>query len=393
MLLYVHVPFCSAKCGYCAFHSEPATAEALALYLETLLQEIASWAERLSRPALETIYLGGGTPSLLKPHQVERIIHALARHFPLAEGLELTMEGNPESLRAKGYLPAVRRAGVNRLSMGVQSLSDEDLRVLGRRHSSSQAVSAFRRARAAGFANVSLDLIWGLPGQRLKTWLDQLKAVTALGPEHLSLYGLTVEPGTPLEEQCLTRQVALPADEEQAKMFVYGTEYLESQGYLHYEVSNYARMGFQSRHNLGYWEGEEYLGLGPSAVSCIAGRRWANPADLKEYAQRTRQGTLDQEAEDLDLACQVREMLMLRLRTSRGLRLRDFRRLTGLDFMHEYESLVQALHKNELVRLREGYMRLTTTGMLVSNTILENLFAHPVCGSEPPDKSLELQTP
>ncbi|THB64657.1 MAG: radical SAM family heme chaperone HemW [Desulfovibrio sp.] len=375
MLLYIHVPFCRSKCRYCAFHSMVASDAALVLYVDHLVKEIQARAKDREFAALETLYMGGGTPSLLSPLQLERIVGAVVEHFSLGPNLEFTMEGNPGSLRQKGYLQAIRRAGVNRLSIGMQSLDNDQLKLLGRTHTASQALSAYNRARSAGFANISLDLIWGLPQTRVKDWLDQLKRVVKLGPEHISCYGLTVEPDTPLEEQCLDNQVTLPLEGEQAKMFVHGAELLESEGYLHYEVANFARMGYLSRHNLGYWEGSDYLGLGPSAVSTLGGERFANPPDLDEWMAGVAGGNPWPEPETLDAGTTLREMLMLRLRTSRGLRLRDYRLRTERDFMADFAKIIETLHHNHLIRIRDGYLRLTKEGMLVSNTIIENIFA------------------
>ncbi|MFV0422676.1 radical SAM family heme chaperone HemW [Oleidesulfovibrio sp.] len=377
MLLYIHVPFCRSKCGYCAFHSLPvaaAGAEGMQRYLDALLREIALWGDRLGNVPVQTIFFGGGTPSLLPEKAVAVIMERLRKAFSIDVGAEISFEANPESVASYGYLDTLFKCGINRLSMGVQSMNNDNLHVLDRPHKVRDAIQAFYAARQAGFANINLDLIWGLPGQRLKLWLDELKAITDLKPDHLSCYGLTLEEGTPLEQACLKGRFELPDEQEQARMFIYGAEYLESRGYMQYEISNFARMGFQCRHNLGYWEGADYLGFGPSAVSTLYGRRWENPHDLKEYANRTTQGTIAHDAESLSPLERAEELIMLRLRTSRGLRVKAYRDLTGRDFLKEHKMLIHALHRNKLVRIRDGYLRLTRNGMLVSNTILENIF-------------------
>lgn len=374
MLLYVHTPFCRKKCPYCAFVSTVYNQADMDDFVGALLAEIRFWGERLEEKSVSTLFFGGGTPSLLPPGGLSMILNQAVKSFTLAPDLELSLEGNPESLGNPEYLASLKSLGVNRLSMGVQSFNDANLKTLGRIHSVRDAVRAFQMARNAGFANINMDLIWGLPSQRLKLWLDELRQAVALGPEHLSCYGLTVEPGTELERLCLSRALTLPQEDEQSKMFVYGSDYLESQGYIHYEVSNFARMGYQCRHNMGYWEGQDYLGLGPSAVSTIQGRRWENPPDLQDYAGAVRQGKLGCEAEELGPTEKARELVMLSLRTTRGLRLRDYKKLTGRDFLKEHEALVHALHKNELLRIRQGHVRLTKPGLLVSNTILEHFF-------------------
>ncbi len=375
MLLYVHVPFCRAKCHYCGFHSVVPQPGAMETYVDALRLEMALWSDRLGRPIVNTVYIGGGTPSLLPPKALTALGDGLRRAFAFAEDVEFTVEGNPESLGAMDTLQALKDVGVTRLSMGVQSVRPADLTMLGRAHTHRQTLVALEQARLLGFNEISLDLMFGLPDTRLKQWLDVLRNAAELGPQHLSCYGLTVEPDTPLERACLERRLALPSEDEQAKMFIYGADYLEERGYLQYEISNFARLGYQSRHNLGYWEGKPYLGLGPSAVSTMGGARWTNPADLRAYATAVRERTLGDGAETLSPQDRLKEMLMLRLRTTRGLNLRGYRLLTGEALLHRHRALVEALSRKDLIRIKDGYMRLTRNGMLVSNAILTHLFA------------------
>jgi len=217
--------------------------------------------------------------------------------------------------------------------------------------------------------------MWGLPGQSVRQWLQTLKDVIRMAPDHISAYGLTLEPGTPIELDVEEGRLTLPPERDQNIMFMEGAAMLEQQGYLHYEISNFARMGFQCRHNMGYWEGQDYLGIGPSATSTINNRRWTNPSSQAAWNARTREGKLGQEVEELTPETRVLELLMLRLRTARGLRIKEYREMTGRDFVRDHQRLVQALHENSLIRIRQGYMRLTRSGMLVSNSILSNLFA------------------
>ncbi|MGE4553912.1 MAG: coproporphyrinogen-III oxidase family protein, partial [Desulfovibrionaceae bacterium] len=270
------------------------------------------------------------------------------------------------------WFRALVSLGVNRLSLGVQSLADQWLAALGRPHSAAQAVESYFLARKAGFANISLDFIWGLPGQTSKQWLEQLKRVKEMGPEHLSCYGLTVEPGTPLAAD-VAGGLELPPEQEQARMFVYGAEYLEAQGWLQYEISNFARMGYTSRHNQGYWEQRDYLGLGPSAVSTLGDRRYANPRFLDEYDAAVRGGALAELPEVLDAKTRLEELVMLSLRTTRGLDLREHRRRAGFDLMKTHAGLIQALHQNRLIRIKDGRLSLTKEGMAVSTVIMERL--------------------
>jgi oxygen-independent coproporphyrinogen-3 oxidase len=371
--MYVHTPFCRAKCRYCAFYSVPLDAALVEDYTEALRREIRFYGRRYPGAQIETLYFGGGTPSLLPPWALSRIMGDLRKAFRFAPGMEFTFEANPDSALDGAFLKQLLGYGVGRLSLGVQSLNDEALFMLGRPHDAATARAAYFAARQAGFANIGLDFVWGLPGQRLSQWLATLKAAVRLSPEHLSCYGLTLEPGTPLADMAAAGLLSLPGESDQAEMFVRGAEFLESEGYLHYEISNFARMGYISRHNSGYWEGRDYLGLGPSAVSTMDGRRFENPRDVVRYAALSKKGIFGGDARELTADERVREMVMLSLRTTKGLDLGAYRALAGRDFLKDNTALVQALRQNELVRLSAGHLRLTKNGLLVSNVILARL--------------------
>jgi oxygen-independent coproporphyrinogen-3 oxidase len=370
MLLYVHVPFCTRKCGYCAFHSGRFSREAATEYMQSVLREMQDQARILGPVRLDTVYFGGGTPSLLEPAQIGAVLDAAARCFVLTTGAEITVEANPESALRKGFLDGLRLLGVNRLSLGVQSLHDDLLAMLGRIHDSDQARSAARAARDAGFENLSLDLIWGLPGQDLTRWMQDLAEAVDLEPTHMSCYGLTLEEGTTLTQLVDSGTLVLPDEEEGARMFLMGAEYLESRGFRHYEVSNFAIPGRESRHNSGYWAGRDYLGLGPSAVSTQGHRRWANPADLGAYTTLIVQGG-KRDVEILSEDIRLRETIMLALRTSTGLDLEQLKAMAGNDFPPGFRPAVERLRSSGLVRLDSGHLFLTRAGMLVSNSIIE----------------------
>ena len=381
MFVYIHVPFCSTRCRYCAFYSsplgrgvDPVSSPVVRDYVDTLFMELAHWGDRLGGSPVQTVFFGGGTPSLLPPRVIALVMERLGRYFDLAPKAEVTLEANPESLRGGHRVAQYLEAGINRLSIGIQTLDESMLRMLGRPHKAQDSLHAAFLAREAGCVNINVDLMWGLPGQSVRQWLQTLKDVVRMSPDHISAYGLTLEPGTPLELDVEEGRLMLPPEREQNIMFMEGAALLEQHGYLHYEISNFARMGFQCRHNMGYWEGEDYLGLGPSATSTIAGRRWTNPASQKAWDVRIREGSLGQDVEELTPQTRVLELLMLRLRTARGLRVKAYREMTGRDFVRDHQRLVQALHENGLIRIRNGYLRLTRRGMLVSNSILSNLF-------------------
>ncbi|GAB6110992.1 radical SAM family heme chaperone HemW [Desulfomicrobium salsuginis] len=370
MLLYVHVPFCVRKCGYCAFHSGPFSAPEAERYVELVLRELDCRGKALGRRAVETVYIGGGTPSLLTPAQIGAILEGAASRFDLEAGAEITLEANPESALKTGFLAAVRALGVNRLSLGVQSLRDDLLATLGRSHDAARARLAAREARESGFANLSLDMIWGLPGQDVSAWLADLAGIVALAPEHISCYGLSLEEGAPLAESVDAGRLSLPDEEEGARMYLEGSAYLESEGFGHYEISNYARPGRESRHNRGYWSGRDYLGLGPAAVSTLDGRRWANPAGLDEYARTAAIGAEREGTEILTADVRRQEMVMLALRTRDGLDLQEFMAATGIEFPRR-DPAVERLRSSGLVRLGAGRLQLTREGMLVSNSVIE----------------------
>lgn len=369
MLLYVHVPFCVRKCGYCAFHSGPFSRDAAEAYVEMVLREMKTWGRTLGRVAVETVYFGGGTPSLLEPGQVEDLLQSAGACFNLDADAEITLEANPDSVLRPGFLGSIRRLGVNRLSLGVQSLQDDLLAMLGRPHDGRQARRSVQAARDSGF-NLSLDLIWGLPGQTLKRWMDDLAEVAALAPEHLSCYGLSLEDGTSLARQVEEGDLDLPGEETQARMYLDGTQFLESVGYAHYEISSYARPGRKSRHNQGYWAGKDYLGFGPAAVSTIGDRRWSNPVAFEEYASVVTGGGGTNEVEVLSTQMRRQEMVMLALRTAGGLDLEKFKATTGTEFPWRHPA-VEQLRSSGLVRHRDGHLQLTREGMLVSNSVIE----------------------
>jgi oxygen-independent coproporphyrinogen-3 oxidase len=319
---------------------------------------------------VETVYFGGGTPSLLEAGQIADLLQAADASFTLGADAEITLEANPDSALKSGFLRSVRGRGVNRLSLGVQSLQDDLLAMLGRPHDSRQARLAVSAARDAGFSNLSLDLIWGLPGQNFERWMDDLAGALELAPEHLSCYGLSLEEGAPLTRSVEDGSLVLPDEETCARMFLDGSKLLESQGYGHYEISNYARPGRESRHNRGYWTGQDYLGLGPAAVSTIGGRRWENPAALDEYAATVTGGEGENAMEVLSAHTRLQEMVMLSLRMHEGLGLEKFKATTGTEFPWRHPA-VEQLRSSGLVRHRDGHLQLTREGMLVSNSVIE----------------------
>ncbi len=381
MLLYIHVPFCRRKCRYCAFVSEPLGTDEgkrVEVYVATLLDELRFWHDRLNRDEascrIETIFWGGGTPSLLEPFQIRQVLDEIRSLFDVARDAEISMEANPDSLHTEKRAREFLSTGINRISLGIQSVDDEQLKKLGRLHCAAEAIEAVQAVREAGCDNLNIDLMWGLPGQTPEQWRTMLETVTDLKPEHVSAYGLTLEPGTPMAKQSET----LPSEEHLASMFMDCVAILKKNGFRQYEISNFARAGYRCRHNLGYWEGKDYLGLGPAATSTMNHVRWTNPSDLESWMKQVRQRSLSPERERLDEVVVVLETMMLRLRMVEGLPLNLYSGLTGRDFLEDHGLFIRDLVRHDLAMLVEKrgttYLALTEQGMLLSNSVLETLF-------------------
>ena len=339
-------------------------------YVDLLLQELAFWSDRLEHPVFETIYFGGGTPSLLSARDIERILACISSRFHIVPDAEITLEANPESANDSDYLRSIRALGVNRLSLGVQSLDPDHLTTLGRIHSPEQAIQTLDKARNAGFSNIGLDFIWGIPGQTMAQWLEQLERVAGLRPDHLSCYGLTVEPGTPLEQDLETGSYELPSEDDQATMFLEGSALLRAHGYHHYEISNFCLPGRHSRHNTGYWQGKDYLGVGPAAVSTISNIRWTHPDTLDAYAANLATGQPGTSREPLASTDRVNERIMLSLRTAKGLDLDLLQTFLPQKRTSDLTDHINSLRKHGLADIVDTTLCLTPKGMLVSNEII-----------------------
>ncbi|MDR3208060.1 MAG: radical SAM family heme chaperone HemW [Oscillospiraceae bacterium] len=369
--LYLHIPFCRSKCAYCDFYSLPTTDEsAWDEYLAALTQHIRETAPSMAKHVLDTVYFGGGTPSLLGPKRLGALLDLLGKLYPLSSSPEITLEGNPDSLDPK-TLKKLKKQGFNRLSIGVQSFDDDMLRLLGRPHTAAQAEEAFQAARAAGFGNLSVDLLYGLPGQTRADWGRTLEKALSLKPEHLSCYGLKLEEGTPLH--LMRHEYAFPDDDLQADMYLDTAEALKAAGFVHYEISNFCRPGYECRHNMKYWTVQPYVGLGPAAHSDCGGRRWSYVKDLKTYIDGIHQGdALVAEMEDIPPLERAGEYLMLRLRTAHGISGNEYTR----DFRVSFDAIERRLELQEsrgLAARSDGRWRLTEKGFLVSNQVIGDL--------------------
>jgi len=366
--LYLHIPFCKSKCIYCDFYSLPRAEEEMDRYVAALRKHLVETAPQAASHVVDTVYFGGGTPSYLGEKRLCALLKTVRKHYTLAKDAEITLEANPDSLGDRRTVRALVKAGFNRISLGVQSADDRQLRALGRVHDFSQVVSAVEAARAGGIENLSLDLIYGLPGQDLDSWRETLEKVVALAPEHLSCYGLKVEEGTPLWE--LQDALSLPDDDAQADMYLLTAEFLAKNGYEHYEISNFARPGFPSRHNMRYWTLKEYAGFGPGAHSDFGGVRYAFVRDLDAYCRGIESGgEILSESERIPERERDLEYLMLGLRTAAGISRTAFERRFRLPFA-PIEAVLQRFLAAGYAAQEEDRWYLTARGFLVSNQII-----------------------
>ena len=370
--IYIHVPFCRSKCQYCDFYSLGGSRDKndTDRYMQALISHFKETGALAKDYEVDTVYFGGGTPSFYGAAGLVRIFNELQRRFNISPDAEITFEANPDSV-APAMLQTLHKEGFNRISLGVQNDEDEVLKKLGRPHTYEQAINAVRHARQAGFQNISVDLMYGLPNQTFDQWKQTLNHVMDLEPDHISCYGLKVEPGTPMWDykDCIT----LPDGDEQADMYLYTCDKLEELGYLQYEISNFARVGFESRHNLKYWTGGEYLGFGPSAASDFAGKRFTIVRDLHGYCDGVLSGgTILTECEEIPPRERAGEYLMLRLRTARGIDAEEYMRSFLLPF-RPLDQLLQKCKELGFAKQEGTSWHLTPKGMLVSNSILSEL--------------------
>lgn len=366
--LYIHIPFCKSKCIYCDFYSLPRAEDRMDRYVSALCRQLAEIAQRTTAHTVDSVYLGGGTPSYLGEKRLRRILKTVKKHYHLSRDAEITLEANPDSAGDWRALRSLRRAGMNRLSLGVQSADDGLLRALGRPHTFAQAEEAAAAARRARIRNLSLDLIYGLPGQDLAGWKDTLERAAALEPEHLSCYGLKVEEGTPLWD--MQEKMDLPDDDAQADMYLWTVERLGALGYEQYEISNFARPGRASRHNMKYWTLCEYAGFGPGAHSDLGDVRYAYLRSLDTYCAGVEAGVSVLESnEHIPSRERDIEYVMLGLRLTQGISRQEFENRYRLPFA-PIQSVLERFRATGHAALAGERWRLTPEGFLVSNQII-----------------------
>lgn len=389
----MHIPFCARKCAYCDFLSFPGNVQMQRDYTDKLLEEIKYQSAGTGDYQVVSVFIGGGTPSILKTEDMAEVLNALKTHFDIHPDAEITMETNPGTVTAEG-LSSYRSAGVNRISMGLQSADDKELRYLGRIHTYDEFLKSYQRVRMAGFDNVNVDLISAIPGQTVDSWKNTLKKVTMLKPEHISAYSLIVEEGTPFydrygehvemesyamttdERRHLMALPDLPDEDSEREMYYLTQEFLKEQGYDRYEISNYSKKGYECRHNIGYWTGMEYLGLGLGASSYMNGCRFHNTADLNDYRnarfdqEEDFNRMLKQELERLSIDEKMEEYMFLGLRLTRGVSAHEFVSNFGQNIRNVYGQILEGLERDGLMEFKDGYYRLTLRGIDLSNYVM-----------------------
>ena len=388
--LYVHIPFCETKCPYCDFNTYAAIEPLMPAYVAALQAEIAFWGRLLGSPRVHTVFFGGGTPSYLPSDDIRQIMYAIGAAFNLAPDAEITLEANPGDF-SDDKLSAYLECGINRLSIGVQSFDDGLLRTLGRRHSAADAEQAFRQASKAGFDNISIDLMYGLPHQSIERWQDTLVQALELAPPHISMYCLTLEGGTPMERWVEQGSMPAPDSDLAADMYLMAQDEMRSAGYRHYEISNWAKMGKRSRHNLTYWRNEPYLGVGPGAHSYLFGYRFNALRSPREYIRLMQQADTElrggslyakirgvsvvDEIERIDMPLEMAETMMMGLRLDDGIGIAAFTDRFGAPPSDFYADTLAELERLGLLRLEDGAIRLTQRGRMLGNEVFSRFFA------------------
>lgn len=368
--LYIHIPFCQQKCNYCDFTSFLSERDEEEKYIDILIKELTFKKKEYSLDLLETIYIGGGTPTVLLPSSLEKLLKFLKKNFSLAPSYEFTIEGNPESID-KEKLSLMKKYGVNRLSLGAQSLNDEILKFLGRNHSRKEIFEAFKNAREAGFTNISLDLIYGIPNESFSSWEKTLKNIVKLSPEHLSLYQLKIEEGTPLYQRLIKNEIQIFPDQLGEKIYLHNLKYLEEKLYKNYEVSNFARKDLVSKHNLTYWNYLPYAASGFGAIGFYGNYRSEFRGSYKEYIKTDSFFYKSFEKEVLSQQEQISEYIIMNLRKSEGFSLEDFQERFNVSFLKIYGKQVEKMIKNKHLEVSNQKACLTLKGRLLSNLVLE----------------------
>lgn len=380
--LYLHIPFCVKKCAYCDFLSAPADESTRVRYVEALVEEIKVKSEFYKIYSVPSVFVGGGTPSVLLGQDIARLMEAVHLYFHLENDAEITIECNPGTLNSQ-KAAHYKSAGINRVSLGLQSVRQKELTLLGRIHTYEDFLKSYDILRKAGFDNINVDLMSGLPGQTLSSWQATVRKVTALRPEHISAYSLIIEEGTPFYESFSQDEARrergdvpqlLPTEETERTMYEWSRSYLDAQGYHRYEISNYARAGKECRHNMGYWRRENYLGLGLGSSSLVEDERFGNTTDLEDYIKGNYE---KQNITKLTRQEQMEEFMFLGLRMVEGISRGEFKDCFGTEPEGVYGDVLASLYKEGLLHQEAGRIYLTEEGISLSNYVMAQFLIHP----------------
>jgi oxygen-independent coproporphyrinogen-3 oxidase len=369
--IYIHIPFCKQRCTYCDFYTEVAP-QFIPKFIDSLINEIALRQEYLQNEVINTIYFGGGTPSVLSIEQFSLIFKTISSNFTVDINAEITLEANPDDLTVE-FIKSLRKLPFNRLSIGIQSFDDVDLKRINRRHTAKQAIEAVRNAQKVGFDNISIDLIYGLPYQTLKSWENQLDVALNLNIQHISAYGLTYEVGTKLYKQRENKEIETVNDDTMNEMYLLLVNKTKESGFEAYEISNFARLNFRSRHNSAYWKQQPYIGVGPSAHSYnISSRQW-NVSSISEYIDAIENGLTLFELEELTLNDKYNDYIMVSLRTAEGVDVNFIKKNFGSEYASFCLQNSQSFIDNNLITFIDSKFSLTTDGIMISNQIIMQL--------------------
>ena len=373
--IYIHIPYCLHKCGYCDFNSHPENREESEIYVSALLSEIEHYAPQLADQAVPTVFFGGGTPTLLPPASLDKILAKVKHLFSLTQDCEITIEANPATIKRE-TLEQIRSSGFNRISIGVQSFDLDELKLLERVHNEEEIHTTVDRARLAGFDNLSLDLMSGLPGQSPEKWQSHLLQAIDKNPDHISAYGLTIEPATSFHKLQERGLLTLPPEDTQLEMFQETIKTLQSAGYEQYEISNFARPGFECRHNLNYWDNGDYLGLGAGASSYLKGERFKNTNLPSRYIREVQEkGSAMESTEKLELLHAMGETIMLGLRCLKGIPIEEFENRFQISFKKVYGKVIDPLLNDGLITLNQNRMALSRKGLFLADSVILKFLA------------------
>ena len=364
--LYLHIPFCIKKCDYCDFLSGPSTRAGQEAYIYALLREMETVSKNLKKRPVDTVFIGGGTPSVPECDVMEKLLQGLRDYFLFSADAEVTIEANPGTLTPE-KLSIYRKYGINRISIGLQSPNNKELAMLGRIHNYAQFLESFQMARAAGFSNINVDLMFAIPGQSYEGWIENLRTVAALGPEHISAYRLIIEEGTPF----FRKKLDLPDEDTEYRMYEDVAAVLKEYDYHQYEISNYAKAGYECRHNEGYWQRKDYLGLGLGAASLLGMERFSNTADMQEYLKNSSAPEkIRKNRELLTREDEMAEFMFLGLRMTQGVSKKEFQEYFGTAIENIYGEVLKKYKKQGLLLEESGRIFLSREGVHVSNAVM-----------------------